>query len=58
MEWNCLRRIRRIRRCGLVGGGVSLGVELEVSKVHVHPSVSLCLLPVEQDVALSNFFST
>jgi hypothetical protein len=21
-KWNCLRRIKRIRRCGLVGGGV------------------------------------
>ena len=28
-------------RCGLVGGGVSLGMELEVSKTHARPSPSL-----------------
>ena len=30
--WNCLERIRRR---GLVGGGESLGVGFEVSKVHI-----------------------
>ena len=44
-------RIRRIRRCGLVGGNVSLGVGFEVSKTCVRPS--LCLLLTDQDVALS-----
>jgi hypothetical protein len=28
-------------RCGLVGGSVSLGVGLEVSKAHARPSLSL-----------------
>jgi hypothetical protein len=31
--WNCLGRIRR---CGLVGGGVVLGVSLEVPKDSCH----------------------
>jgi hypothetical protein len=34
-------RIRRIRRCGLVSRGLSLGVGSEVSKTHARPNVSL-----------------
>jgi hypothetical protein len=37
--WNC---VERIRRCGLVGGGVSLGVDFEVSKIPMVFSAS-CL---------------
>jgi hypothetical protein len=33
--WNCLGQIRR---CGLVGRGVSLGQYFEVSKAHAIPS--------------------
>ena len=44
-EWNCLGWIRR---CGLVGGGVSLEVGFEVFQ-----SLTLRLLPVDQDVKLS-----
>lgn len=33
-------RIRMIRRCGLVGGRVSLGVIFEVPKVHAKSSIS------------------
>jgi hypothetical protein len=33
----------RWRRCGLVGGGVSLRVVFDVSKVHTRPSYSLSL---------------
>lgn len=33
-------KIRRIRRCGLVGGCVSLGVGYEVSKAYARPRVS------------------
>jgi hypothetical protein len=36
-------KIRRIRRCGLVGGSVSLGVGFEVSEALVKPSLSLSL---------------
>jgi hypothetical protein len=35
-----LRRIRRIRSSGLVEGYVSLGVDFEVSKVHIRLSVA------------------
>jgi hypothetical protein len=38
----------RIRRYGIVEGGVSLGVGFEVSKVHIRPSLALCPLPVDQ----------
>ena len=47
-------RIRMIKRCDLVGGSVSLGVGLEVSKASVKPIVSL---PLDQDVALSYHLS-
>lgn len=37
-------RIRKIKRCGLAGGILSLGVGFEVSKAHAsRPSVYLCL---------------
>jgi hypothetical protein len=48
-------RIRRIRRCGLVGGSVSLRVGFEVSEAQAKPKETL---PVEQDVALNYFSST
>jgi hypothetical protein len=46
-----LKRIRNIRRCGLVeagvcglvGGSVSLGVGFEVSKAHASPRHFLCM---------------
>ena len=31
----------RIRRYGLVGGGVSLGVDFKVSKVHTRPKMEM-----------------
>jgi hypothetical protein len=34
-------KVRRTRRCGLVGGSVSLGVNFEVLKAHARPGVSL-----------------
>ena len=43
-------RIRRIRRCGLVGESASLEVGFEASKPHARITVSLA---VDQDVALS-----
>jgi hypothetical protein len=49
-EWSCLRKIRRF---GLVGLSVSLGVDFEVSEAHARPRFSLSLLPVEQDLKLS-----
>lgn len=33
--------IRRIRRCGLVGGNVSLGVVFRLSKAHAKSSASI-----------------
>ena len=33
----------RIRKCGLVGGGESLGVGFEVSVAHTRPSLFFCL---------------
>lgn len=36
-----LERIRRIRKCGLVEGGVSLGMGFKVTKIHAKRSVSL-----------------
>jgi hypothetical protein len=55
-KWNCLRRIKRIRRCGLVrggvpcwrrcglvGGGMSLGVGFDDSKAHARINLSFCL---------------
>lgn len=40
--WNCLEEIKR---CGLLGRGVSLEVDFEVSKAHSTPSYlsALCL---------------
>lgn len=32
----------RFRKCGLVGGDMSLGVGFEVSKVHARPSLMVC----------------
>ena len=43
-------KIKRIRRCGLVGGSVSLGVGFEISKAHAKPRVSLLM---DLSVALS-----
>jgi hypothetical protein len=37
-EWDCEKRVRR---CGLAGGGLSLGLSFEVSKAHARPRVSL-----------------
>lgn len=36
-------RIRRVRRCGLDVGGVSLGVGLEASKAQARPSLTRSL---------------
>ena len=41
---SCLNCLGRIRRRGLVGGGVSMGVNFEVSKAHAF-QVSLFHLP-------------
>jgi hypothetical protein len=50
-RWQYLRRISRIRRCGLVGGGVSLGLGFEVSKAHARPRFLSYF--VNQDIGLS-----
>jgi len=45
--WNCLRRIRRIRRCGLIGIGMVLievykwGMGFGISKARTRLSLSL-----------------
>jgi hypothetical protein len=44
-------RLRWIRRCGLVGRNVSLGMGFELSKAHAKPRVSLSVM--DQKVALS-----
>ena len=44
--WNYLERIRR---CGLVRGGVSLGDVLEVSKDSQCAPLALCLVVGDQD---------
>jgi hypothetical protein len=56
-EWNCLGRIRR---CGLAGGGVALQEEVypwgwgfEASKAQPRPSLTLCLLPDDQNIKFS-----
>jgi hypothetical protein len=49
-EWHYLRRIRR---CGLVGGSLSLGADIEVSKAQAYPSIFLLLLPTKLNVELS-----
>jgi hypothetical protein len=49
-------RIRRIRKCGLFGGNMSLEMGIEVSKFLPNPRVSLSL-PVDQDIVLSYCFS-
>ena len=48
--WNCLQRVRR---CGLVGRGESLGVDSEVAEAHVIPisAFLLSLLLMDQDVS-------
>jgi hypothetical protein len=49
--WDCLGRIRR---CGLVGGGVSLGTGFEVSKDSYHSHhLFLCLQLMDQGATLS-----
>jgi len=40
------RLLRRIRRYGLVGGGVSLEVGFEISKAHTRPTLGSSLPPV------------
>jgi hypothetical protein len=62
-EWHYLRRIRTIRRCGLVGGSASLEVGglsgFEGSCQAQSLSLSLSLsLPIDQDIGLSYFSST
>jgi hypothetical protein len=47
-------RIRRIRRCGLVGGNMSLRVGFEVSNAQDQS----CSLPVGWDITLIYFSST
>jgi hypothetical protein len=42
-----------IRRCGFVGGGVSLRVDFRVSKAQANPSVLLFLLSVDREEELS-----
>ena len=47
-RWNCLGRTRRR---GLVGGGVSLGVDFEVSEAHtISSQFSLFLTSVDHDI--------
>lgn len=47
-------QIKRIGRCGLVGGGnVSLGVGFEASKAHAKSRVSLFLLFADPNVEFS-----
>lgn len=50
------KRITKIGRCGLVGGGVLLGVDYEVLKVQAQPR-GLSLL-LNQDVPLSYLSTT
>ena len=47
-----LHYLTGIRRCGLVGRGVSLGVGFGISNAQARPSFSLFLLPVDLDVEL------
>ena len=49
-------RIRRIKRGGLVGGSVSLGMDFEISKAHTKTRVSLSL-PTDQGVVFSYCFN-
>jgi hypothetical protein len=46
--WNCLGRIRR---CGPVGGGVSLGQALRFQKPRLFPVCSLCPQLSDQDMS-------
>jgi hypothetical protein len=48
-----LTLFERIRGYGIVGGGVSLAMDFEISRVQAKPSNSLFLLPVMLDVELS-----
>jgi hypothetical protein len=43
-ETNLFERIRRIRRRGLVGKSISLGINFEISKAHARPSLLGCCL--------------
>ena len=59
-EIELFERIRRIRRCGLVAGNISLGLGSKVSKAHARPRlvfpslVSFFFsLPVNQDIVVS-----
>jgi hypothetical protein len=53
--WNYLGRIRR---GGIVRGGILLEGEFEASKTHATLSISFCLWPMGQDVALTYLSST
>jgi hypothetical protein len=46
-----------MNRCGLVGGSMPVEVSFEFSKSHARPRLSF-FQPVEQDLALDNYFST
>lgn len=46
--WNFLGRVKR---CGFVGRGISLGADSEVSKTYTIPSMSLCFMAASQDVS-------
>lgn len=46
-------QIKRIWRCGLARGNVTLGVGCEASKVHAKSRVSLFLLFIDPDVEFS-----
>ena len=49
-EWYYLRGIRR---CGLVEGSVSLGVDFGISKAQASPNGSFFLLPLNPDAEFS-----
>ena len=50
-EWYCLKICPFRSRCGLAGGGVSLGMGFDVSEAQVRPSVHcLFLMPANPDV--------
>ena len=42
-----------IKRCGLVGGSMSLEADLDVSNAQARPSFSIFLLPMDPNVELS-----
>lgn len=47
---NCLGRIKM---CGPLGGGMSLGLGYKISQTHVWPNPSLSALPRDLDIKLS-----